>query len=124
MPMILRILTTVILLLLALPAQAAQCGGDFATFLSSFAREAQGQGVSRGVVDQAFGGLTADPNVLAFDRRQRHTFRKSFEDYARTRVIPARISRAKSLMARHAGLLARVEQRFGVPREIVVAIWT
>jgi len=121
---ILRPLAALALLLFALPAHAAQCGGDFATFLAAFGREAQGAGVSRSVVDQAFGGLTADPAVLAFDRRQRYTFRKSFEEYARTRVVPARINRAKALLARHAALLARVEARFGVPKEIVVAIWT
>jgi hypothetical protein len=44
------------------------------------ARRAQGQGVSRAVSDQAFAGLTPDPAVLAFDRRQRGMFHaKSFE---------------------------------------------
>ncbi len=108
----------------ALPAHAAKCGGDFSTFIGAMAREAQGQGVSRGVIDQAFAGVAPDPAVLDFDRRQRYTFRKSFEDYARTRVIPARIKRAKSLMVRHAQLLARIEQRSGVPKELVMAIWT
>jgi membrane-bound lytic murein transglycosylase B len=73
---------------------------------------------------QRFGGLTPDPAVLAFDRRQRGTFRKSFEDYAATRVIPARIKRAKALMQRHAALLARVERQFGVPSTLLMAIWT
>lgn len=123
--MTLRALTAAILFLLLAPAaHAAQCGGDFATFIAAFERDAQAAGVSRGVIDQAFAGLTHDPAVLAFDRRQRYTFRKSFEEYARTRVIPARINRAKSLIVRHAALLARVEARFGVPKEIVVAIWT
>ena len=49
---------------------------------------------------------------------------KSFEEYARTRVIPARISRAKRLMAQHAGLLSRIERQFGAPRELIMAIWT
>jgi membrane-bound lytic murein transglycosylase B len=47
--------------------------------------------------------------VLTFDRRQRNTFRKSFE-YAATRVVPARINRARRLMQRHAALLARIER--------------
>ena len=60
------------------------------------AREAQAAGVSRAVIDQAFAGITPDQNVLAFDRRQRGMFHaKSFEEYAATRVIPARIKRAK-----------------------------
>lgn len=108
----------------AASAHAAQCGGDFNAFLAAVGREAQAAKVSREVIDQAFAGLTPDPAVLAFDRRQRGTFRKSFEEYARTRVIPARINRAKSLMARHGALLARIEQQFGVPKEVIMAIWT
>ncbi len=123
--MIKRILTSLLATLaLAAPAQAAKCGGDFSTFIAAMAREAQAAGVSRGVIDQAFAGITPDSTVLDFDRRQRYTFRKSFEDYARTRVIPARIKRAKSLMMKHAQLLARIEQRSGVPKELVMAIWT
>jgi membrane-bound lytic murein transglycosylase B len=94
-----RLLLALVLLLLAAPARAAPCGGDFNAFLAAVARDAQGQGVSRGVIDQAFAGLTPDPPVLAFDRRQRGMFHaKSFEEYAATRVIPARISRARKLM--------------------------
>jgi lytic murein transglycosylase len=88
------------------------------------AREAVAAGVSRSVVDSAFAGLTPDGAVLAFDRRQRGTFRKSFEEYAATRVIPARIKRAKQLMQRHAALLARIERQFGVPARLLMAIWT
>ena len=106
------------------PAFAAQCGGDFNVFLSQIAREAQGQGVSRQVIDQAFAGVTPSAEVLNFDRRQRGTFRKSFEEYARTRVIPARIKRATSLMQKHAQLLSRIERQFGVPAQLIVAIWT
>ena len=63
--------------------------------------------------------------MLAFDRRQKGMFHsKSFEEYARTRVIPARISRAKRLMQSHAQLLDRIERQFGVPRELIMAIWT
>jgi len=49
---------------------------------------------------------------------------KSFEEYARTRVIPARINRARGLMQRYSDLLSRVERQFGVPRELIMAIWT
>jgi lytic murein transglycosylase len=110
--------------LLAVPAHAAQCGGDFNTFLSGMGRDATAAGVSRNVIDQAFAGVTIDQAVLAFDRRQRGTFRKSFEEYAATRVIPARITRARRLMQTHAALLSRIERQFGVPKELLMAIWT
>jgi lytic murein transglycosylase len=112
-------------LLLATPALAAQCGGDFHAFLGAMARDAQAQGVTRATIDQAFAGLAIDQTVLAFDRRQKGMFHsKSFEEYAATRVIPARINRAKKLMAAHAQLLGRIERQFGVPSSVVVAIWT
>ncbi len=112
-----------LLLLLATPAGAAQCGGNFQTFLAAMAREAQAAGVSRAVIDQAFAGVTPDPAVLAFDRRQRGTFRKSFEEYAATRVTAGRIGGARARMQRHAALLSRIERQFGVPPSLIVAIW-
>ena len=113
-----------ILALFSAPAHAAKCGGDFNAFIAEISREAAAQGVSQAVISQALGGVTHDPAVMAFDRRQRGTFRKTFEEYAATRVGAARVKRAKAMMGKHAALLARVEQRFGVPKELIVAIWT
>jgi lytic murein transglycosylase len=111
--------------LLAAPASAAPCGGDFNAFIAAMAREAAGAGVSRATIDSAFAGITPNAAVLAFDRRQRGMFHaKSFEDYAATRVIPARINRARKLMQSHAQLLARIERQFGVPATVIMAIWT
>jgi lytic murein transglycosylase len=108
----------------AAPASAATCGGDFNSFINAISREAQAAGVSRSVIDQAFAGVTPDPAVLSFDRRQRGTFTKTFEQYASTRVIPPRIKRAQGLMVKHAALLARIQSQFGVPKELIMAIWT
>jgi lytic murein transglycosylase len=112
-------------LTLAAPASAAQCGGSYEGFLAQMQRDALAAGVSQQTIATAFAGLSADQSVLAFDRRQHGMFHsKSFEDYARTRVVPARINRAKKLMAQHADLLSRIERQFGVPRELIMAIWT
>jgi lytic murein transglycosylase len=112
-------------LTLAVPALAAQCGGSYESFLAQMQRDAQAAGVSQQVISTAFAGLAPDQTVLAFDRRQHGMFHsKSFEEYARTRVIPARINRAKRLMAQDADLLSRIEHQFGVPRELIMAIWT
>jgi lytic murein transglycosylase len=110
-------------LLFAAPASAARCGGDFNTFVSAMSAEAAAAGISQGVVSQAFAGVTQDPAVLSFDRRQRGTFNKSFEQYVSTRVGAGRISIGLQMLQRHAALLSRIEQRFGVPPQIVVAIW-
>jgi lytic murein transglycosylase len=110
-------------LILVVSAHAAPCGGDFSTFMAALAREAQATGVSRATIDSAFAGISPDPAVLAFDRRQRGTFRKSFEEYAATRVTAGRIKTGRVLLARHAALLGRIERQFGVPPRVIVAIW-
>jgi lytic murein transglycosylase len=104
-------------------AHAARCGGDFNGFLSGMAADAQAAGVSSSVTSQALAGVTQDGAVLAFDRRQRYTFTKTFEQYVSTRVGSGRINGGKAMLQRHAALLSRIEQRFGVPRQILVAIW-
>src|ERR1051326_7854393 len=122
--MFVRGVAFVLFLLLAAPANAAKCGGDFNTFLAAMARDAAAQGISQDVISAGLSGLTIDQEVLSFDRRQRGTFRKTFEEYAATRVIPPRIKRAKAMMQKHAQLLARIERQFGVPKELLVAVWT
>jgi lytic murein transglycosylase len=105
------------------PAFAARCGGDFQTFVASISSEAAAQGVSQSVISQALGGVTEDAGVLAFDRRQHGTFNKTFEQYVSTRVSSGRIRTGQAMLQRHAALLARIERQFGVPPQILVAIW-
>ena len=114
-------LTIVIALLHAAPALAAPCGGSFDAFLSSFSREAAAQKIAPRVVQAAFDGLTPDPRVIQLDRRQ-GVFKKTFEQFGPPRVN-ARIAKARSLMSRHAALMSRIEQQFGVPGGVVIAIW-
>ncbi len=114
----------VALLLLPQAAQAAQCGGDFNNFIGQISREAQGQGVSPQVIQSAFAGITPDGAVMAFDRRQKASFSTpDFQKFISTRIGPGRINGAKQRLSKNAQLFARVEQQFGVPKELIVAIW-
>jgi lytic murein transglycosylase len=110
-------------LLAATSAHAARCGGDFGTFVASMSAEAQGAGISANVVSSALGGVSEDAAVLSFDRRQRYTFNKTFEQYVSTRVGAGRINGGRAMLQRHAALFSSIEARFGVPRQILVAIW-
>src|SRR5438045_1409994 len=105
------------------PALAARCGGDFNTFVQNISAEAAAAGISQNVIASALGGVQQDMAVLSFDRRQRGTFNKTFEQYVSTRVGPGRIRNGLVMLQRQAALLARIEQRFGVPPQILVAIW-
>ncbi len=75
------------------------------------------------MIGAALGGVSQDAAVLNFDRRQRYTFNKTFEQYVSTRVGAGRINGGRAMLQRHAALLSRIEAQFGVPRQILVAIW-
>jgi lytic murein transglycosylase len=109
--------------LLTTPSHAARCGGDFGTFVASVSADAQAAGVSPSVTSAALSGVSEDGAVLNFDRRQRYTFNKSFEQYVSTRVGAGRINGGRAMLQRHAALFSSIEGRFGVPRQILVAIW-
>jgi lytic murein transglycosylase len=101
-------------------ALAAPCGGDFAVFIAEFSREAAAQQVSPRAL-AALHGVTSDARVIALDRRQ-GVFTQSFEQFALPR-INARMAKARRLMGQHAALLTRIEQVYGVPGPVIVAIW-
>jgi lytic murein transglycosylase len=120
---VLRLAIILAALVAATPSFAARCGGDFNSFVASMSQEAAAAGISQGVISQALGGVQQDMAVLNFDRRQRGTFNKTFEQYVSTRVGAGRINGGRAMLQRHAALLSSIEAKFGVPRQILVAIW-
>ena len=101
-------------------AEAAPCGGDFAAWNAAFQREAAGKGISARAI-AGLDGLTPDPQVISLDRRQGH-FSKSFEEFGAPRIA-ARMSKAQAMLQKHGALLSRIEQQYGVPGAVVIAIW-
>jgi lytic murein transglycosylase len=100
---------------------AAPCGGDFGEWLEGVKQEAAAQGISQHTIQAALGGLTYDPNVIARDHAQ-GVFRQSFEQFS-GRMVPPRLSRGAKLLKQYAPVFARIEQQYGVPGPVIVAIW-
>lgn len=83
---------------------------------------ARKSGVSRKVFDAAFAGLTSDPEVLEKARNQAE-FKMPLAEYLASRVSEKRIANGRAMKATHAARLAAIEKRYGVDRNIVLAIW-
>ncbi|MBV8792313.1 MAG: lytic murein transglycosylase [Pseudolabrys sp.] len=107
----------------AAPAFAAQCNakGGFSAFISDIKKEAAAKGVSRRGL-AALDNLTLDEKVLAADRSQK-VFKQTFEEFSARMISRDRLNKAAKLMNQHGGTLKRMEQQFGVPAGLVVAIW-
>lgn len=108
--------------MLAGPAAAASCGGDFKAWVAEFKAEAAAQGISARTLNASLDELYPDAGVLKLDRNQGH-FRQSFETFRSKRVPPATLQMGKNRLKSQASLLAKIEQRYGVPGPVLVAIW-
>ena len=107
------------------PAFALQCGNGgegFEAWLGTLKALAAKQGISQAAINSALAGVSYDPTVIRLDRSQR-SFKLGFEQFYARRVDSALIRRGQRLMQTHAATLAKVEQRFGVPPEVIIAIW-
>ncbi len=104
------------------PALAASCGtGSFEAWLSDFKNEAAAKGISHSAIASGLSGVTLDQAVLSRDRSQR-VFGQSFEEFS-GRMVPPRLARGANLMKQYGSVLGRIEQSYGVPGEVLVAIW-
>ena len=112
------------LLVAAGQASAATCRdpAGFEKWLGDIEQEAIAQGISPRAVRQALSGVTFDPSVIKRDRGQ-GVFKQSFAQFAGRMVSPARLKGGASMLKKHAATLARIEQRYGVPAPVLVAIW-
>jgi lytic murein transglycosylase len=105
-------------------ALAAKCGNNangFSRWLDQFKKEAVAAGVSQKVVASALNGVTYDSRVIKLDRNQQH-FKLTFEKFYAARGRPLE-GLVRSRLQSNAALLNKIESRYGVPGEVIVAIW-
>lgn len=103
-------------------AAAAPCGaGSFQTWLDDFKQEAASKGISQATIASGLNGLTLDQNVLSRDRSQK-VFNQSFEEFS-GRMVPPRLTRGANMLKQYGSVLSRIEETYGVPGEVLVAIW-
>lgn len=105
-------------------ASAATCRdpAGFEKWLGDIEQEAIAQGISPEAVKRSLSGVTFDQSIIRKDRGQ-GVFRQSFEQFAGRMVSPARLKGGANMLKRHAATLSRIEQRYGVPAPVLVAIW-
>jgi lytic murein transglycosylase len=113
----------------ATPARAADAA--FQKWLEDLWPQAQALGVSRQTFDAATRGLEPDLTLpdLAIPGREgapprgQAEFVQTPADYIKEANIARLAGQAKKLAAEHARTLAAIEQQYGVPGNILLAIW-
>jgi len=106
----------------AAPAFAAPCGtGSFEAWLEDFKKEAAAKGISPAAIAAGLNGVALDKSVVARDQSQK-VFSQSFEEFS-GRMVPPRLARGSNMLKQYGSVLGRIEQTYGVPGEVLVAIW-
>ena len=93
----------------------------FDAWLKDFRGRALAAGLSPQLLDRELSGLTPDPKVISLDGRQPE-FSKPVGDYLRGVVSDDRIAIGRAKRDQLA-YLPQIEARYGVPRDILLAVW-
>lgn len=103
------------------PAASAQ-DAAFAAFVQGFRATAVSAGIPGADYDLATTNIHRNPRVEQLNREQPE-FVTPVWIYLDNMVSPDRVARGTQLIASNQTMLANIESRYGVPKEILVAIW-
>jgi membrane-bound lytic murein transglycosylase B len=102
-------------------AAAVACGTDFDAWLADLKTDAASKGISQATINSALNGVTLDKSVISRDHSQA-VFSQTFEQFS-GRMVPPRLTRGSDMLKKYGSVLVRAEETYGVPGEVVVAIW-
>jgi lytic murein transglycosylase len=106
----------------ALAAPRCQNTGNFDKWLEQFKKDAVAQGIPAKIVAAAAPELTFDESVIKRDSGQA-VFQRTFLDFSKRLLANPRIPNGQAKMKEHAALFARIEKTYGVPPEVITAVW-
>ncbi|MEN8891952.1 MAG: lytic murein transglycosylase [Planktotalea arctica] len=101
---------------------AATSNAGFKRWVSGFRGRALRAGISATVFERSFRGVQYLDNVIKRDRNQSE-FSKTIWEYLDSAASDTRIANGKAALAQHHAKLDAIEARYGVEKEVVVAVW-
>lgn len=106
----------------AAPVVEVQANPRFQSWIQGFRGRALAQGISGSTFDRAFRGVRYDREVIERDRNQSE-FTKTIWQYLDSAVSDKRVRNGKAALRQNRRTLDAIEARYGVEKEIVVAVW-
>ena len=117
------VFTLLAFLVPALPVEA-QADAGFRKWVRDFKGVARKNGIKGATYDRAFAGVSAiDPDVLKKARYQPE-FKNKFWQYFDSRVNDTTVTEGREMRRKWGRTLAAIEKKYGVDRDILLAIWS
>ena len=104
------------------PPVSATTRAEFDRWVAGFKSRAQAQGIRPAVLERSFAGIGYDPSVIERDRNQAE-FKREIWDYLDSAASPVRVANGQTALQKHRRTLQAIEDRFGVEKEVVTAVW-
>ncbi|MGR3375813.1 lytic murein transglycosylase [Salipiger abyssi] len=102
--------------------QGVKGAAGFRDWIAEFRGRALEKGISASTFDAAFRDVDYDPEVVKRDRNQ-NEFTKTLWVYLDSAASEARIAAGRKALTEHRALLDRIEAKYGVDKQAVLAIW-
>lgn len=103
-------------------AASVHADSGFERWKRQFWPTASASGVTSATYNAALGGITPDPDTIRLMNKQAE-FVKPVWEYLESAVSEKRMETGRRMLAEYSEELGRIERRFGVDREVVLAIW-
>ncbi|MBJ3763871.1 lytic murein transglycosylase [Maribius pontilimi] len=94
----------------------------WSAWVDAFRGRAVSAGIGPEIVSRSFQGAGFLPGVIERDRNQTE-FTRSLEDYLSIAASDEKVATGRARFAQYRGTLNAIEARYGVPAQIVAAIW-
>ena len=116
-----RFLSSILFIFLYLTSNSYS-NDDFNKWLINYKKYAVNQGISKKTVDEAFQNTRLLKRIIKYDRNQPEFIEKT-NVYVGKRVNKQKVIYAKKLIKNNNNLLNKVEKKFSVPKNYLVALW-
>nr|WP_299243187.1 lytic murein transglycosylase [uncultured Halomonas sp.] len=95
---------------------------EFSEWVADFKRDARAKGINDVTLSAAFDSIQLQPRIIELDRSQPE-FSRQVWDYLDSAVSDARVAQGKAQFDKHRRAIESASERYGVPGNILVAIW-
>lgn len=114
--------TLLTLAFITISSSAFAASQPFEVWLKEMRADAARQGISQKTINAALYNITPSKRIIELDRKQPEGT-KTFAQYKKMIVNENRVQKGRKLLKQHYQDLQYAEDKYGVPKQFIVALW-
>ena len=123
MKRLLKSVSCIVLFTFIMGVNQVYADDDFKLWQKDFEKQALANGISQKTLDQYMPKMQLLPKIIETDMKKPE-FLQNFWDYTNRRLTPEKVENAKQLKHTYTTWLKRVSEKYRVPPEYLLALWS